>query len=323
MTAAQGDVLALSGGVGGAKLALGLADELAPGQLHVLVNTGDDFRHLGLHISPDLDTLVYTLSGLASTDQGWGLEGETWQTLSALERLGAETWFKLGDRDMATHLWRTQALARGERLDAFTARLAQRLGIASHVYPMTNDPVHTTVHTDQGDLPFQHYFVRDRCEPAVSGFSFDGISSARPNRKVMQCLQRGVFRTVVICPSNPFVSVDPILQLTGLWPALRESPAQVVVVSPIVGGAAIKGPAAKMMAELGMESSALAVARHYCQRYPGLVDHFVIDRADATLAGAISALGVQVAVTSTVMQSRDDKRALARFCLALAGSGQP
>ena len=310
-------ILALSGGVGGAKLALGLADSLAPGQLHVLVNTADDFMHLGLHICPDIDTVLYTLSGRANAAQGWGLEGETWNTMAALDQLGAETWFRLGDRDMATHLWRTQQLKNGQRLSACTAALAARMGVNSHIHPMSDDPVSTTVHSERGDLPFQHYFVRDQCEPVVTGFSFDGISAARPNREVMRLLQRKAFATVVICPSNPFVSVDPILQLSGLWLALRESPAPVVVVSPIVAGHAIKGPAAKMMAELGLEVSALEVARHYTRRYPGLMDRFVIDDSDATMAGAIRELGVEVAVTSTVMKSRADKRALARFALQL------
>jgi len=310
-------ILALSGGVGGAKLALGLADSLAPGQLHVLVNTSDDFMHLGLHICPDIDTVLYTLSGRANAAQGWGLEGETWNTMAALEQLGAETWFRLGDRDMATHLWRTQQLENGQRLSACTAALAARMGVTSHIHPMSDDPVSTTVHSERGDLPFQHYFVRDQCEPVVTGFSFDGISAARPNREVMRLLQQKAFAAVVICPSNPFVSVDPILQLSGLWLALRESPAPVVVVSPIVAGHAIKGPAAKMMAELGLEVSALEVARHYTKRYPGLMDRFVIDDSDATMAGAIRELGVEVAVTSTVMKSRADKQALARFALQL------
>lgn len=320
MALPQQAVLALSGGVGGAKLALGLADVLAPGQLHVLANTGDDFSHLGLQICPDIDTLLYTLSGRANEALGWGLEGETWQTMAALEELGAETWFKLGDRDMATHLWRTQQLKSGTRLSALTATLAKRLGVASHVHPMTDDPVRTKVRTAQGDLSFQHYFVRDRCEPVVTGFRFDGISAAHPNREVMTLLQRKAFAAVLICPSNPFVSVDPILQIPGLWLALRESPAPVVVVSPIVAGMALKGPAAKMMAELGKDVSALAVARHYCERYPGLMDYFVINESDATLAAQIRELGVAVAVTSTVMKSRADKQQLARFTLALNGS---
>lgn len=314
-----GDVLALSGGVGGAKLALGLADILAPGRLHVLANTGDDFQHFGLHICPDIDTLLYTLSGRANQSLGWGLEGETWHTLAALEQLGADSWFKLGDRDLATHLWRTQQLNSGTTLGAVTAGLATRFGVASRVYPMTDDPVRTVVHSERGDLSFQHYFVRDRCEPVVSGFTFDGISTASPNPTILQKLQLNDFAAVVICPSNPFVSVDPILQLPGLWPAMQEASAPVIVVSPIVAGLALKGPAAKMMAELGMEASALAVARHYCQRYPGLMDCFVIDESDATLEAKICELGVAVAVTPTVMKSRIEKQDLARFALQCGG----
>ncbi|MCB1700720.1 MAG: 2-phospho-L-lactate transferase [Pseudomonadales bacterium] len=322
MTATPRDILALSGGVGGAKLALGLADVLAPGELHVLVNTGDDFTHLGLQICPDIDTLLYTLAGRANQAQGWGLEGESWATMDALEQLGGETWFRLGDRDMATHLWRSQQLRAGAQLSAVTSALALRMGIASHVHPMTDDPVHTIVHTGRGDLPFQHYFVRDRCEPAVSGFSFDGIALAQPNVELMRRLHDGAFRAVLICPSNPFVSIDPILQLPGLAAALRAGSAPVVVVSPIVAGLALKGPAAKMMAELGMGASALEVARHYCEQYPGLMDCFVIDESDATLAAEIGELGVAVAVTSTVMKSRADKQDLARFCLQACGSRQ-
>jgi LPPG:FO 2-phospho-L-lactate transferase len=321
MAAAERDVLALSGGVGGAKLALGLADVLPPGRLHVLVNTGDDFNHLGLHISPDIDTLVYTLSGRANGTLGWGLEGETWQALSALEELGGDTWFKLGDRDLATHLWRTRQLAGGVSLSTFTADMALRLGIASHIHPMTDGSVRTTVSTDQGELSFQHYFVRDRCEPAVLGFSFGGITTAAPNGEVMRLLQRDAFAVIVICPSNPFVSVDPILQLPGLSQALCEVQSPVIVVSPIVGGMALKGPAAKMMAELGMGATALEVARHYSDHYPGLMDYFVIDETDATLAAAIRELGVGVAVDPTVMKNRVDKQELARFTLELARAG--
>jgi LPPG:FO 2-phospho-L-lactate transferase len=321
MAATELDVLALSGGVGGAKLALGLADILQPGRLHVLVNTGDDFSHLGLHISPDIDTLVYTLSGRASEALGWGLEGETWQALSALEELGGDTWFKLGDRDLATHLWRTLQLSQGVSLSAFTAAMARRLGIDSHIHPMTDNAVRTTVSTDRGDQPFQHYFVRDQCEPAVTGFSFDGISAAAPNSEVMRLVQQDAFGQIVICPSNPFVSVDPILQLPGLSQALREAQAQVIVISPIVGGVALKGPAAKMMKELGMGATALEVARHYCHQYPGLMDYFVIDETDATLSAAIRELGVEVAIAPTVMKSRADKQELARFTLNLARAG--
>jgi len=308
-------VLALSGGVGGAKLALGLADILPPGQLHVLVNTGDDFTHLGLHISPDIDTLLYTLSGRANAAQGWGVEGESWNAMDALQQLGGETWFRLGDRDLATHLWRSQRLARGDSLSTVVGELARRMGVASVVHPMSDDPVRTVVHCEGYRLPFQRYFVERQCGPAVSGFSFDGMADARPNETVVRLLREGRFAAIVVCPSNPFVSIDPILGLPGLWPALRDSRAPRVLVSPIVGGLALKGPAAKMMAELGMPVTARGVAAHYRERYPGLVTHFVIDATDATLAGAIEELGVSVAVAPTIMKTRDDKRRLARFVL--------
>lgn len=319
MPAPAGKVLAVTGGVGGAKLALGLAEVVAPGQLHALVNTGDDFEHLGLHISPDIDTLLYTLSGLANPETGWGVAGETWQAMDALERLGGETWFRLGDRDLATHLWRRQQLSAGLSLSDVSSSLAERLGIAAHVHPMSDDPVRTTVHTSDGDLAFQQYFVREQCRPVVNGFSFEGISAARPNRQVLRMLQDDQFSAVVICPSNPFVSVDPILQVPGLWLALRDCRPPTVLVSPIVAGMAIKGPAAKMMAELGVPVTAVGVAEHYSKRYPGLVDYFVIDRSDATLEPDIEALGLKVVVTSTVMKTLEDKRRLALTTLEAGG----
>lgn len=317
MDGGASDTLALSGGVGGAKLCLGLAETLPEGELHVLVNTGDDFQHLGLRICPDIDTLLYTLSGRANQQQGWGLEGETWQAMEALEALGGETWFRLGDRDLATHLWRSQQLAAGQSLSEVTAQLARRLGVTSRVYPMTDATVRTTVRTADGPLPFQHYFVRERCEPAVEGFSFEGASAAQPNRTVIKGLESGQFGRVVICPSNPYVSIDPILQLPGLWLALRNSPAPVILVSPIVAGAALKGPTAKIMAELGLPVTALGVAEHYCQRYPGLLNYFVIDESDATLASEIERLGVEVVVAATVMKTLADKQQLAQRCLAV------
>jgi LPPG:FO 2-phospho-L-lactate transferase len=310
-------VLALSGGVGGAKLALGLADILPAAQLHVLVNTGDDFTHLGLHISPDIDTLLYTLSQQSNDVLGWGLAGETWHAMGALERLEGETWFRLGDRDLATHLWRTHRLGKGDSLLQVTDQLAQQMGIESVIHPMCEEAVRTTVHCDGYDLPFQRYFVQQQCEPAVSGFSFEGIDSAEPNRSVLDLLRDDAFSTIVVCPSNPFVSIDPILQIPGLWTALSDNPAPVVLVSPIVGGVAIKGPAAKMMGELGVPVTALGVAQHYCQHYPGLLDYFVIDESDATLAEEIGTLGVTVAIAPTIMKSRDEKQSLARFTLNL------
>jgi len=315
-------VLALSGGVGGAKLALGLADTLPPGQLHVLANTGDDFRHLGLHISPDIDTLLYTLSGTSNEVQGWGLADETWHVMEALERLGGDVWFRLGDRDLATHLWRTGRLDRGESLLQVTQALARQLGIASRIHPMCEESVQTTVHCAGGRLPFQHYFVKEQCAPAVTGFSFEGIAQARPNDNILALLRETTLAMIVVCPSNPFVSIDPILQIPDMWAALRDHPAPLVLVSPIVAGAALKGPAAKMMAELGVPATACGVAQHYCDRYPGLLDYFVIDESDATLAEDIAMLGVEVAIAPTVMKNRQDKQRLARFILDLvAGQG--
>ncbi|GAB3277756.1 2-phospho-L-lactate transferase [Parahaliea aestuarii] len=309
-------VLALSGGVGGAKLALGLAQELAPQALAVLVNTGDDFRHHGLHISPDIDTLLYTLSGRSNREQGWGLEGESWQVREALSALGVDTWFQLGDRDMATHLLRTGLLDEGQLLSAVTHRLASAMGIATTILPMAEEAVSTVVHTDEGDLPFQHYFVRRRCEPAVSGFSFRGLERARPPAPLQQLLASGAVATVVICPSNPFVSIDPILGVPGLWQQIAALQVPVLAVSPIVGGRAVKGPAAKMMAELGLPVDAAAVVRHYRQRYPGLVTHFVLDREDADLAETLrSGADDHIVVHDTLMQSLDDKRRLAQSVL--------
>lgn len=319
MPGAAPKILALSGGVGGAKLALGLADVLPAAQLDVAVNTADDFTHLGLHISPDIDTLLYTLSERSNTELGWGLAGETWQAMDALEQLGGETWFRLGDRDLATHLWRTQALADGASLASVTAILAQRLGVACSVHPMSNDPVRTIVHSNEGALPFQQYFVRRQCEPTVSGFHFEGLEQATANPALVELLRDEALAGVVICPSNPFVSVDPILQLPGLEALLGALDVPVVAVSPIVAGMAIKGPAAKMMSELNMPVTALAVAEHYRARYPGLLDYFVIDESDATLAPEFESTGIEVVSTSTIMKSRDDKAALARFVLGLVG----
>ncbi|MFT4823834.1 MAG: LPPG:FO 2-phospho-L-lactate transferase [Halioglobus sp.] len=316
----RGKYLALTGGVGGAKLALGLTDILTAEQLEIVVNTADDFCHLGLNICPDIDTLLYTLSEQNNQQLGWGLAGESWAAMDALERLGGETWFRLGDRDLATHLWRTQALSAGAGLSEVTLDLAKRMGIAHRVHPMTNDPVRTLVHSDEGDLPFQHYFVRRQCEPAVSGFSFRGLDAASVNPAVSKLLVGKKIGGIVICPSNPFVSVDPILKLPGLYEALIEFQIPVVAVSPIVAGMAIKGPAAKMMGELNMPVTALAVAQHYAQQYPGLLKHFVIDQSDVTLVPQINELGIAAVTTATIMNTRQDKKALADFVLHLMES---
>ncbi|MCC4114858.1 2-phospho-L-lactate transferase [Aromatoleum toluclasticum] len=308
------EILALSGGVGGAKLALGLADELRPGELTIVANTGDDFEHLGLSISPDLDTVMYTLAGIGNAEQGWGLAGESWATMDALGRYGAETWFRLGDRDIATHLVRSQRLRAGESLSQVTRRLCRALGVAHTLLPMSDDPVRTMVQTEAGELPFQDYFVRRRCEPRVAGFRFDGIDVARPHPQLLESLRSPTLGATVICPSNPFVSVAPMLRLPGVEAALRASAAPVIAVSPIIAGAAVKGPAAKMMQELNLPQTAEAVAAHYGE----LIDGFVIDDADVAQAPAIRALGIKVLVVPTLMRNRQDKVGLARRVLAFA-----
>ena len=303
-------VLALTGGVGGAKLALGLARVLTPDEVVFVVNTGDDFEHFGLPICPDLDTLVYTLAGLASDSAGWGRKDETWRFMETLERLGGETWFRLGDRDLALHVRRRALLAAGLGLTAATAALAPCLGVQHAVLPMTDDPVRTRVLTPEGTLAFQHYFVRDRCRPTALGFEFAGAAKARLNPRI----PFADLTAVVICPSNPFVSVDPILAVPGMTDALQAANVPVVAVTPIVGGKAIKGPTAKMMRELGVPATAEAVARHYA----GLATHFVIDRVDAACEAAVRGLGMRTAVAQTVMASLADRVALARDVLDLA-----
>ena len=309
-------VLALSGGVGGAKLALGLSRVLSPDQLTVVCNTGDDFDHLGLRICPDLDTVTYTLSGQSNQQQGWGLADESWQVMARLRELEGEDWFNLGDKDLATHLLRTGRLARGDTLTAVTAQLAAALGIRQRILPMTDDPVATRVHTTEGTLAFQHYFVREQCRPAVTGFEFAGIERARPQRDFMALLADEDLSAVILCPSNPFVSIDPILNVPGVRSALSACPAPVIAVSPIVGGQAIKGPSAKMMAELGIDCSCYEVAA----RYGDFLDGYIIDTVDSHLEAAIAATGPTCAVTRTVMASLADKTGLAEHCLAMAAA---
>ncbi|MEM7221029.1 MAG: 2-phospho-L-lactate transferase [Pseudomonadota bacterium] len=297
----------MTGGVGGAKLALGLAERLAPDEIAFVVNTGDDFEHLGFHISPDLDTLTYTLAGVANQTYGWGRKGETWQFIGALEALGGESWFRLGDLDLALHVRRRELLAAGAGLAEATRQIADAFGIPNTIWPMSDDPVRTVVHTvEDGELPFQHYFVRERCAPAVSGFEFRGLEQARPNPEFLQALTDCA--GVIICPSNPFVSVDPILNLPGVRAALAQCSAPIVAVSPIVSGLAIKGPAAKMMSELGVPNTAAAVAAHY----DGLISGFVLDAEDVDLATSVA---VPTLATPSVMRTIDDKRALASAVL--------
>ncbi|MGH7029490.1 MAG: 2-phospho-L-lactate transferase [Stellaceae bacterium] len=313
MTRADGFVLALSGGIGGAKLALGLHRVLPPGALTVVANTGDDFEHLGLAISPDLDTLLYTLAGIDNPQTGWGRRDETWTFMAALERLGGETWFKLGDGDLATHVERSRRLAAGESLSQITDDFRRRLGIAARLLPMSDDPVRTRLLTAAGWLDFQDYFVRRQCVPVVREIVFAGAATARPHPDFVAALADPALRVVVICPSNPLISIDPILSLSGVREALRATAAPVVAVSPIIGGKAVKGPTAKMMAELGLPVDAASVARHYGD----ILDHYVIDKGDRS---AMTGLDLPWTATGTLMETLADREALAGVVLA-AGQG--
>lgn len=306
-------VLALCGGVGGAKLALGLTRILAPDQLTIVVNTGDDFEHFGLTVCPDLDTVTYTLSGFSNPETGWGRKDESWRCLETLEQLGAETWFRLGDRDLAIHLARRALLDQGESLSGATARICAQLGIEHPVVPMSDSVARTMVETDQGELSFQHYFVREQCRPSVRAFRFEGASAASPSMGFDQALKDPRLFAIVVCPSNPFVSVDPILALPGIEDRLRAHRAPVIAVSPIVANRAIKGPTAKMMDELGLDLSALGVYRHY----GGLLDGFVIDEQDRNLLSEFPEPD-RLHCCNTVMESLQDRIDLAEQCLQFA-----
>jgi LPPG:FO 2-phospho-L-lactate transferase len=302
-------VLALSGGVGGAKLALGLSRVLPDEELVIVANTGDDFEHLGLSISPDIDTLVYTLSGLANQDLGWGRRDETWSFMETLATLGGETWFRLGDRDLALHVERTRRLAAGETLTAITDDIRRRLGVGARILPMSDGRLRTRLRSEDGWLDFQDYFVHRRCVPVVRELSFVGNASPQP--EVLALLRDPALTAVIICPSNPFISVDPILSLPGMREALAACRAPVVAVSPIIGGRAVKGPTAKMMRELGLEVSARAVA----DWYGALLDGYVVDDADAD---DVAGLRPRVTAARTLMQTLEDRESLARVVLSAA-----
>lgn len=309
----SGHILALSGGVGGAKLAAGLAAVLPPERLTIAVNTGDDFEHLGLTICPDIDSVVYALAGLNDTQRGWGVTGETWQMMEMLGRLGEEIWFNLGDRDLAMHLARSHGLGGGESLSAVTARLTKGLGIAHAVVPMSDAPLRTQVETAEGWLDFQHYFVREQCRPEVRAIRFTG-AGAPPSIGLAEALARPDLAAVVICPSNPFLSVDPILAVAGVRETLERLAVPRIAVSPLIGGKALKGPLSKLLAELGMEGDNLAIAGHY----GALIDRFVIDRTDAKEAEGLRGLGLSLTIANTLMRHANDRERLAREVLAAA-----
>jgi LPPG:FO 2-phospho-L-lactate transferase len=308
-----GTIVALSGGVGGAKLALGLDRVLPRDALAVIANTGDDFVHLGLHVSPDIDTLLYTLADLGDPVKGWGRKDETWTFMAALRALGGEDWFQLGDGDLATHVERTRRLAEGETLSQVTASFRERLGIGSRILPMSDDPVRTRVKTrDEGWLDFQRYFVARRCEPVVEALDFAGAATARLSPGGLEAITDPRLGGIVICPSNPYLSVDPILAVPGLREVLAARRVPVVAVSPIIAGQAVKGPTAKLMAELGREASAATVARHY----EGLIDVLIVDHADAQTQVPA---GMRVEVAPILMRTLEDKTGLARNVLSVLG----
>ena len=315
-------VLAVCGGVGGAKLALGLQRVLPPGELAVLVNTGDDFTHLGLRICPDLDTVLYTLAGVVHPQQGWGRAEETFGFMSELRQQGGPEWFLLGDRDLVVHIERTRRVGSGERLTSVMADLAQRFGVRTRILPMADSEVATLLNTDAGPLEFQHYFVRLRCEPQVRDLAYAGAPQARPTDELTAVLRSTALRAIVICPSNPFLSIDPVLAVPGMIAALRAARVPIVAVSPLIGGRAVKGPTAKIMRELGLDVGTPTILRHYA----GLIDGLLVDTGDvddvATREAAASA-GVRVVGEPTLMRSSADRVRVAEAALALADALHP
>jgi LPPG:FO 2-phospho-L-lactate transferase len=298
-------IAALAGGVGGAKLAHGLAQHLAPEDLTVIVNTGDDFEHMGLTICPDLDTVCYTLAGLANPETGWGRVNESWNTIANIEKLGGPSWFRLGDQDLGTHIERTRRLKTGLSLSEITKDFCKAWGIKHTILPMSDSPVRTMVNTDEGELAFQEYFVHRHCEPRVKSFRFDGVEAAEPASGVREAIESA--DAVIICPSNPWVSVDPILRV------VKKINKPVIAVSPIISGETVKGPAAKMYSELGIQPSALAVAQHYRSFLSG----FVLDSVDSELSRLIS---IKTLITDTLMKNLADRTRLAMDVLNFIGS---
>ena len=311
MTAAS-RVVALSGGIGGAKLAFGLSQVLGDGDLSVIANTGDDFIHVGLHISPDIDTLLYTLAGVNNPDTGWGRANETWSFMSALKEVGAPTWFQLGDKDLALNVYRSNELRAGKSLSDIVSVVAQQFGLQSQIIPMSDDPVHTMIDTDSETLAFQDYFVRQECKPVARRIHYEGIERARPSPGLHALLRSPEVEAYIICPSNPYLSIDPILALPGVREGIRESAAPVVVVSPVIAGKSLKGPTSKIMGELGIPCSSTEVAAHY----QGLIDGIVVDDRDAGLTAEIEKTGVHVVTANILMNDARDKTDLATTVLS-------
>lgn len=320
----DGTVVAICGGVGGAKLAHGLYSMLPPGALTVIVNTADDFQHLGMHISPDIDTVLYTLSERADMARGWGRADESWRFMSAIAEVGGETWFQIGDLDCAMHVERSRWLQWGKTLSSFTDHVAHRFEINAHVLPMSDDMVSTWISTREGLLPFQHYFVRDQCQPVVKGIHFEGAAEATPPLHAMAALRDRRLRAIIICPSNPYLSIDPILAVPELRAAIQQARCPVVAVSPIIAGKAVKGPTAKIMEELGFEPSWKTIARHYAR----IADGLLINEGDLS---PVENCRMQVETAPILMKTLEDRRKLAETVMAFAtrlagrrtGSGKP
>jgi LPPG:FO 2-phospho-L-lactate transferase len=304
-------LVVLTGGTGGAKLIEGLAAEIDPAELTIICNTGDDSRFHGLYVAPDIDTITYTLAGISDSEKGWGIRGDTFGVLQQLRRLGSETWFNLGDKDLATHITRTRLMAEGLTLAEVTERIGAALNVRATILPMSNERVETRVVTPNGELPFQEFFVRERWAPAVEAVRFDGAEQSRPGPGVLEAIRQAA--AIIIAPSNPITSIGPILAVAEIRRALRHSAAKVAGISPIIRGAAVSGPADKLMAACGLAPSALGVA----QGYRDLLSRFVIDREDGPLRCKIESLGIRVLESAIRMTSHADKRRLAREVLVL------
>ena len=304
-------IVVLSGGIGGAKLALGMSRLIKDDRLTVIVNTGDDFDHLGLRICPDIDTMLYTLAGLANNELGWGRRDETWTFMRVLETLGGETWFRLGDGDLALHMERTRRLAAGESLSGVMDDVRRRWNIAARIAPMCDQQVATRIVTPDGEIGFQEYFVKKRCAPAVKSVRFAGADKAHLSPGAAAALAASNLAAIIIAPSNPYLSIDPILAVPGMMAAMRAANAPVIAVTPLIAGRAVKGPTAKIMTELGVPPSPISIVQHYAN----LIDGFILDDRDAALAAKI---GVPVRCADTLMVTLDDRQRVAQAALDLA-----
>jgi LPPG:FO 2-phospho-L-lactate transferase len=305
-------ITALAGGVGASKLLDGLVRAMSPDDLSIIVNTGDDIEMFGLYIAPDLDIVTYTLAGAVNAATGWGITGDTFHCLDAMERYGAARWFNLGDRDLATHIWRTMMMRQGHPLSEVADHIRRSHGLTCRILPMTDTHTPTTILTDEGPLHFQEYLVRRRAQPRVEGIRFENIETARPAPGVSEAIIDS--QAIIICPSNPLISVGPILAVPGIHQALQATKAKVVAVSPVVGGVSLKGPTDRMLADLGMEVSAAQVARIYAD----ILDLYVLDERDEDARAKIESLGVKVRVTNTVMTNAAEKLKLAEEVLSAA-----